>query len=563
VEMTGYQCSKQSLQKQVIPEFFEQTRHGMVVTDKDGRILHANHAFHTMTGYSKLRNRHILDLSLYDFDVASKIDNSLQKRHFWQGEILSKKKDGSFFPCLMDVQLMPSEKEDSYYQILCFIDLTNSKSDKEKMIYMAYHDPLTQLPNRFLLSKRLKQMLREANVEDRMIALLFLDLDRFKMINDTLGHTYGDSLLTEVAKRIKSCLRKKDIVARMGGDEFLCVLSDIENEKEVSIVAKKIIHQFAEPFELNGNEIFVTTSIGISQYPFDGDDVESLVTNADAAMYRAKKQGRNKYEWSKVEMQASAFEKLILENSLRKALEENRLLVYYQPQVHLHTKKIVGLEALIRWQHPDLGLISPADFIPIAEETGLIVPIGEWVLHTACQQMKQWMDEGMSPMLIAVNLSAQQFLQKNLVDKVRGILQETELQPEYLELEITETTIMQDKRSAIDTLKKLRAMGLRVSIDDFGTGYSSLNYLKELPVDTLKIDRSFIEDIATNDSSKAVTDAIITLAHNLGLKVVAEGVETSEQIEKIKEPQCDIIQGFLISRPIPKEEIKRLIANQY
>ncbi len=431
--------------------------------------------------------------------------------------------------------------------------------DQESLATMAYYDALTGLPNRVLLQDRLHQAIIEANRHERLVALLFMDLDRFKSINDTLGHERGDLLLKKVAQRLQSCVRPGDTVARPGGDEFIVVLADVAHVDDVSRVTHKIIDVFSLPFEIGGRELFVTCSIGITLYPFDDRDIETLYRNADAAMYHAKDEGGNNFQFYSAEMNAQSFKHLVLENALRRAIERDELRLHYQPQVDLHSGRMVGAEALVRWQHPELGLVSPADFILLAEETGLIVPIGEWVLRQACAQARAWQDAGLPPLRVAVNLSARQFRQKNLLDVITTALQHVDLEPKWLEVEVTESLVMGDVNRAIDVLRGLERMGVSVAMDDFGTGYCSLSYLRRLPIDVIKIDRSFIEHIPDNPDDVAIATAIIALAKSLQLTVVAEGVETQAQLNFLRQHGCDTAQGYYYSRPLPPEDFVRFL----
>ncbi|WP_071394131.1 putative bifunctional diguanylate cyclase/phosphodiesterase [Bacillus tuaregi] len=416
------------------------------------------------------------------------------------------------------------------------------------------YDSLTNLPNRHLMNQEIQRAIVQAQKNKSIFAVLFLDLDRFKFVNDTLGHSYGDDLLQEVSVRIRKAIGTNHTISRMGGDEFVCLLEEIENGREAEEVARRIIDQFSLPFLLKETDLYMTTSIGISLYPFDGDEADVLITNADSAMYGAKKKGRNQYSKAKVEWNAGGYEKLLLENSLRQAIKENQFVLHFQPQIQVKKNQIMSMEALIRWNHPDLGLLMPGEFIPIAEESGLILQIGDWVLRTACEKMKQWLYHGNPPIRVAVNLAAGQFLQRNFVEKVRQILVDTSLDASYLELEITENMVMNDVKTGIQVLRQLKQLGVYISIDDFGTGYSSLNYLKELTVDTLKIDRSFIFDIEKNPNSVVLTKAITALAHDLKLNVVAEGVETYKQLSLVKQCSCDTIQGYYFTKPLSYEE---------
>ena len=441
-------------------------------------------------------------------------------------------------------------------------DVTERKRAEERLSYLATHDALTNLPNRTLFIDRLEQAVSRAPWRKRLVAVLFLDLDHFKRINDTLGHNLGDLFLKAVAERLKGCVREGDTVARMGGDEFTVVLADIAETRDVPKIAQKVLDAFSKPFRVDGHELFTTTSVGISLYPNDGDNAEVLLKNADAAMYRAKEEGRNNYQHFSPAMNVRALEHLALENNLRYALEREELLLHYQPQVDLKTGRVIGMEALLRWQHPDLGLVSPAQFISLAEETGLIVPIGEWVLRTACAQNKAWQEAGLSPVRVSVNLSGRQFFQKNLFEMISRVIRETGLDPNSLELELTESFLMKKAESNIATLRELSAMMVRLSIDDFGTGYSSLSYLKHFPIHSLKIDQSFVRDITTDPDDAVIVTAIVTLAHSLCLKVIAEGVETKEQLEFLRSLQCDVMQGYLFSRPLPAEEATKLLTDK-
>ncbi|TLM99756.1 EAL domain-containing protein, partial [bacterium] len=431
-----------------------------------------------------------------------------------------------------------------------------------QMKHQAYHDPLTGLPNRVLFNDRLNMAMAHARRNKEMLAVLFFDLDQFKTVNDTLGHAAGDLLLTEVAVRLAGCLREKDTIARMGGDEFTMLLPQISNEDSAVRVARKVLEVLQQPWLINGHEFYITASIGIAIYPADGEDTETVMKHADIAMYRAKEKGRNNYQLFTPAMNSRIVERQAMENSLRHALERGEFTVYYQPQVHTGEGRINGMEALVRWQHPDLGLVAPDQFIPLAEETGLIVPIGEWVLYTACAQNKAWQEAGWPPMRVTVNISANQFRQHNLADTVVRVLEKTGLEPKWLELEITESTAMKDVDFTVSVLRELSAMGVRLAIDDFGTGYSSLNYLKRFPINTLKIDRFFVRDIMTSKEDAAIVTAIIVLGQNLNLKVIAEGVETKEQMVFLKRRRCEEMQGYLFSKPVPAGDFELLLDRQ-
>ena len=438
------------------------------------------------------------------------------------------------------------------------------KRYQEALEHHANYDALTGLPNRNLLHDRLKQAVF-AQRHAHPIAIAFVDLDHFKIINDSLGHTLGDKLLATIAERLHSTVRDGDTVARLGGDEFILVLNDQTKEDVIFRAMQRILNTVSAPMVIDGRELCITCSAGVSLYPQDGTDAETLLRNADAAMYQAKERGRNNFQFYTSEMNALVSERLALEHSLRRALERNELLLHYQPKVDLASGLIIGAEALVRWQHPEWGLIFPQRFIPIAEETGLIVPIGEWVLRTACMQNRRWQDAGLPPVTVSVNVSARQFRQPTLVKSVGQILSETGLRPEHLEMELTESMVMHNVEAAIAILKRLKDFGVRLSVDDFGTGHSSLSYLKRLPIDTLKIDQSFVNHIGHpyEPDDGVLARAIISLGHTLRLKVIAEGVETDAQLRFLKTHQCDEVQGYYFGKPMPAEEYAQTLAAQH
>jgi len=434
------------------------------------------------------------------------------------------------------------------------IDISERKAYEARIEYLAGHDALTSLPNRNLLGDRVTQAMARTRRHGLQLALLFLDLDRFKGVNDSFGHELGDSLLLEVSNRLRQVIREADTVARQGGDEFIILLTDIQRPEDVTAVACKIFDVFRAPFVIRGHELFVTASIGATLYPNDGDDMQSLLRNADIAMYRAKEERGNAFQFYSREMSVRALERAELESALRRALERKEFELFYQPKVEAATGRIIGAEALIRWNHPEMGLVSPTRFIPMAEEIGLIVPIGDWVLHTACAQNKAWQDAGLPPISISVNLSARQFRQENLVESVAAALHNMGLEAHHLELELTESIVMNSAELFISKLKALEDLGVQLSIDDFGTGYSSLSYLKRFPLHHLKIDQSFVRDIVTDADDAAITSTVISLGHSLNLKVIAEGVETEEQVAFLRDHKCDEMQGYFFSRPLPANE---------
>ena len=431
-------------------------------------------------------------------------------------------------------------------------------------LHLAHHDTLTDLPNRQLFRSRLRQLIAQARRNPRALAVLFLDLDRFKQINDTLGHGVGDRILQQVARRLEGCIRESDTAARRGGDEFTVILDGVRRGQDAARVARKILSSLAKPLKVDNYELFLTGSIGISLFPADGGDVDELVKHADIAMYRAKSRGGNGYQFYLPEMNDRALERMEMENSLHVALEREQFFLVYQPQVQLSTGRITGMEALVRWRHPDLGVIYPDEFIPLAEETGLIVQLGEWVLRESCRQNKAWQVQGLPPIQVGVNFSARQFQFKRPVELIEDALKQSGLEPQYLDLELTESAVMQDHSFAMDTLRQLRELGISISIDDFGTGHSSLAHLKRFPITRLKIDKAFVRTLLIDPRDAAITQAIIGMARTLGLKAVAEGVETEAQCEFLRapgeSPPCDQAQGYFFSRPLPAEQAEELLA---
>ena len=472
-------------------------------------------------------------------------------------EVSAMRRDGSVFPMEMRI----SEFYLGGYRrfIGTLRDITERKATEAKIIHLAHFDALTDLPNRRLVQDRIQQAIVGAQRTGSEFAVLFIDLDKFKDINDTLGHDTGDRLLEMVAQRLTESLRAEDTVGRQGGDEFIVLLASLSTAEDAARVSQKILDALAVPFEINGLSLHSGASIGIATYPHDGADVETLLRNSDTAMYNAKEAGRNNYQFFAEDMNTASAERLLLEGSLRLAIERNELLLHYQPLVDIASGRIVATEALVRWDHPQLGRVGPDRFIPVAEETGLIVPLGEWVLRQACMQLVLWRDQGIHPPRMVVNLSPRQFRQKHLLRNFYRVLSETGVDPHWLGLEITESVIMDNPEISIGVLEELKALGFQLSLDDFGTGYSSLSYLKRLPIDKLKIDRSFVNDITSDIDDEAMVGAIIVMAHQLDIDVVAEGVETEEQLEFLRDHDCDEFQGYLFSRPQPPENLSALL----
>jgi len=541
---------------------------GIIISDL-GSIVDANTRMAEMLAckFTDLIGRKISDFVAPQ--SLESVENHIQSGSEERYELLAKRKDGSIFPVEAQGRSLPYEGRT--LRISAIRDITDRKAAEKRISYLAYYDSLTGLPNRTLYKELVNRALFTAQRHHSIIAILFIDLDYFKRINDTLGHDVGDQLLRTVGDLIKTCIRKDDfiarseedksemVVARLGGDEFIVLLHEIAHAQDASRVARRILQDLAQPFTLAGHEVFITASIGIAVYPLDGDDADSLLKNADVAMYHAKNQGRDNYQFYTKSMNATALQRLDLENDLRKALDRGEFQLFYQPTVNVKTRMISGVEALIRWNHPSKGMISPGEFIPLAEETGLIVPMGEWVLRTACIQNKTWQEAGNKPFSVAVNLSGRQFDQEGLIEAVSNALRDSRLDPQYLELEMTESTIMKNPEKAATTLHKLKGMGICLSLDDFGTGYSSLGNLRKFPLDTLKIDRSFVMNIPANNDDAAITTAIIAMAHSLKLDVIAEGVESEDQHSFLHQLECDAVQGYLFSRPLPAEEFIKLV----
>lgn len=466
------------------------------------------------------------------------------------------RKDGSSFPVEYDLSLI-QEGEEVFGQVIIFKDITERRQLEDEIKYYAYYDSLTDLPNRLLLRDRLDNALMNAGLHDEYLAVLFLDLDRFKLINDTFGHSFGDLLLKEVAIRLSKAIPDTGIVSRQGGDEFMIILLDVKNKEEVIRTVQRVNGAFADPILLEGHEIFIKNSIGIAMYPEDGTDAEALIRKADTAMYRSKEVAGGSFHFYHEGMGRRTVENVKYENALYRALERDEFVLFYQPQVDYCTGKLSGVEALIRWNHPTEGLVPPTIFIPLAEQTGLIVQIGEWVMREAAGQLKKWIDAGYPPMNMAVNLSAAQFEQDDLVAVVERVLADVGIPAGHLHLELTENQLMRDSELAIDTMNRLKDLGVKLAIDDFGTGYSSLGYLQKFPVSTLKIDRSFIRDLMDDEDDRALTDTIITMAGNLGMDVIAEGVETKPQADYLASRECTLMQGYYFSPPIPARKLEK------
>ena len=545
---------------------FDSTLEGILITDAKTKVISVNQALCSITGYCAEEfignTPNIIKSERHNHAFFRQLWDILNKTGQWRGEIWNRRKNGEVFPTWVNISAVPHGTTDntSHY-VAVFTEITELKLSEERLNYLAHHDPLTGLPNRLLFHDRLEQAVLLAQRSRRMIAVMFLDLDRFKAINDTLGHLIGDELLVAVAERLKHCARETDTIARLGGDEFAVIITQIVQEEDIEQIAQKIIQTLSSVYSVGGYEVFVTASIGINLYPGIDNDREKLLENADVAMYHAKQFGRNNYKFYSTDMNAVALERLMLETNLRRALERDEFRLYYQPQIDMQSGSVNGVEALIRWQHPDLGLISPLEFIPLLEETGLILPVGEWVIRTACKQIRDWLDAGFPQLTMAVNLSARQFRQPNLVEMIEQQLHEFYIPPALLELELTETVMMDNIEETTAILQKLKRLGLKIAVDDFGTGVSSLGYLKHFPVDTLKISHDFVLNLPTDSADASIASAVISLARNMQLSSVAEGVENQGQMDFLRSQDCERIQGFLFSRPIPPDQMTTLLTS--
>ncbi len=546
---------------------FESTREGIIITDLSRRILAVNPAFSDITGYradevigkspAMLSSGHMSE-ALYQSMWAS-----IHTLGHWQGEVLSRRKNGEVFPELLTVSTVRDSAGQPTQYVALLTDLSRLRQSEAQLAHLAHYDPLTELPNRLLVLSRLDHALDTAQREGGQLAVMFIDLDRFKDVNDSLGHPVGDELLVAIAQRMRSRLRESDTLARLGGDEFLVVLEDIQRPEDAAEVAQGLIRLQDAPIRLpSGHEVYVGVSIGISLYPNDGDTTTELIREADAAMYQAKSQGRNTFRFYTAALTEAADQRLAMEGRLRRALQAGEFVVHYQPQFIAATGEVVGCEALVRWQDSEGRLVPPARFIPLAEDTGLIVPLGQWVLETACAQAQAWRNAGVADLVMAVNLSARQLQQRDLVSVVAAALERSGLPPDRLKLELTESMIMDHGEDALALLRSLKALGVSLSIDDFGTGYSSLAYLKRFPIDEMKIDRSFVQDTPDNASDAEIVATIVAMGRNLSLRVVAEGVETQPQLDFLIGLGCNACQGFLVSPGLPATAFECFLAKE-
>lgn len=530
-------------------------------------VEYVNPAFEKMTGYSPSEilgnSLRILHRDDHDQTGIEEIRNILQTQREGHATLRNYRKDGSMFWTHVRIAPVRNENGKVTHFVAAKYDISEAKQYEAALEYQANYDALTGLPNRTRLHNELRQRIGSSSLSGHSFWVAFLDLDRFKYINDTMGHSAGDALIQQVAERLQSALRVTDLISRHGGDEFVMIIGDHGSEKPSPEIVRNLMDVLSLPFSLNGRRIFVTPSIGIAMYPEDGPDAETLVKHADVAMYRAKKLGRNTYQFFSSRLNENTLYRLDLETDLHAAIERGQFLLHYQPQASIAGGALSGMEALIRWNHPVHGAISPQEFIPLAEETGLIIPIGYWVLRTACRQNKIWQDAGLQKCRVAVNVSARQFAEEDLVTSILDVLNETGLEPRYLSIELTEGMLMENVEHAVEVLSALKRAGVHVSIDDFGTGYSSLSYLKRFPIDTLKIDKSFVQDIGNEPGNAAIVSAIISLAHSLHMTVIAEGVETEDQSCYLEQRRCDSIQGYYFSKPLPATDMERFMQRQH
>ncbi len=542
---------------------FSSNNEGIVITDERGRILRVNSAFTKITGYEEVEvlgeTPAKVSSGKHDPDFYQNMWRDLKEEGHWQGEIWNRRKSGEVYPEWLSISAVRDEHNATTNYVGVFSDITEKKEAEARIFHMAHHDSLTGLPNRVMFDIKLGEGIERATQNGEFLSVLYLDLDRFKQINDTLGHPAGDELLQEVARRLTNQLRNTDVVCRVGGDEFIVLLQDLKEESHAGGVAQKVLNALSQPFTLQEREVFISASIGVALFPQDAGDQAGLIKNADTAMFQAKDRGRNNYQFYSQDMNVSALEKLSLESKLRRALDREEFILHFQPQMELGNSHIIGAEALVRWQNEELGLVSPADFIPLLEETGMILPVGEWILNEACRQAKMWQDSGLGKIRVAVNIAPRQFLYSDIVATTRLALAASGLGAECLELEITEGSIMEDAEGNIKKLRQLSDMGVQLAIDDFGTGYSSLAYLKRFPIDALKIDQSFVRYMDEDKDDAKISSAVVSLGQSLGLRVVAEGVEKAEHLDYLRKLRCDEAQGFFIARPMPADKLTEFL----
>ncbi|TLG91472.1 EAL domain-containing protein [Pseudomonas edaphica] len=538
---------------------FDCTREGVLVTDAHGLIVHVNRAFMEITGYSRedvMGERPSLFKSgRHSSNFYQQMFQTLERTGEWSGEIWNRRKSGEIYPQWQTIRVIHNDQGQVSHYVAVFSDISAIKDSEHELAHLAHHDPLTDLPNRLLFTDRAEQALASAQVHKRGCALLLMDLDHFKIINDSLGHNVGDQLLKAVGERLKGLFGPGVTLARLGGDEFAVLAESCPQVVQAAALAQRMLDAMKEPFVFDGNQLFISASIGISLFPSDALSAEQLLRNADSALFKAKSAGREGYALYTEELTAHAQHRVEIASELRRALDQQELRVYYQPVHDLQDSRLVGVEALVRWQHPERGLVPPGEFIPIAERTGLIADIDAWVMDQACRQMGQWLADGAPLSFIAVNVSSRLFARRELYEQVAQVLHTTGLDPAYLELEVTESAVMEDPEVALEQLHRLRELGLRLAIDDFGTGYSSLLRLKRLPVQKLKIDQGFVAGLPWDEDDAAIVRVVIALAKSMGMQVHAEGIEQVEQARFLLEQECDLAQGYWFGRPVPAKEM--------
>lgn len=535
----------------------------ILITDASATIVDVNEAFCRVTGYSRDEvvgaNPSMMSSGRHDRDFWEGFWQDLQNSGQWRGEVWDRRKNGEVFPKLLSVSAISNGRDEVTHFVGIFSDISKIKQTEQHLEKLAHYDPLTGLANRVLFRDRVDHAITVAKRTGEKLAVMFLDLDDFKIVNDTLGHPAGDELLAQVGKRLRTCVRQSDTVARLGGDEFTLLLVNFADTRSLDFLARKIIGRLAEPFTISERTLYVTTSIGISLFPDDSRDVDEMIRNSDTAMYNAKEKGKNRVEYFSKEMNARAVKRLDLETSLREALKEEQFVLYFQPQIDIASGRVSGCEALIRWNHPRHGVVSPAEFIGLAEETGLIIPIGEWALRMSCEQMRWWQQRGMPSFRMGVNVSGRQLWGAEIVRVISEILDTSGLDPSLLDIEVTESTLMHNTDESVKILYAIKSLGVSLSIDDFGTGYSSLSHLKLFPLDKLKIDQSFIRNVKTDADDEAIVRAIIAVGNHMRMKVLAEGVETAEQLEFLRTNGCHEVQGYYYSKPLTANSFSQFL----
>ncbi|MBI2969393.1 MAG: EAL domain-containing protein, partial [Gammaproteobacteria bacterium] len=542
----------------------ESTRDGVLITDRDGRIVSANRSFRQTMGYPEAeilgQTPSLLRSGRHGRDFYQSMWTDISSTGHWQGEVWNRRRNGEIFPVWVTINAVCNERGEPTHYVAVYTDISKLKQSEEELEHLAHFDPLTGLPNRLLLQSRLEHAVDQARRRQHHVAVLFIDLDDFKKVNDSLGHLVGDELLIAAARRLKGRVRGEDTLARLGGDEFVVLLEELHRADEAATVARDLHASLSAPFNLSsGHELYVQASIGISIFPDDSSSPAELLRDADTAMYRSKEGGGGRFRFFTSDMSVQAFATLELESALRQALERDEFLLYYQPTMDLRTERIYGAEALLRWRRSDGRILSPGEFIPIAEKTGLIIPIGNWVIDTACSQLNAWQRHDLSALQVAVNVSARQFRSGELESEIAAAINRHRIPPGLLSLELTESMLMEQPEEATEILRRLKELGVLLSLDDFGTGFSSLAYLTRFPVDTLKIDASFVSDVESDSAAMTVVNAVIELAHRMGMRAIAEGVETPSQYNYLKARGCDAMQGYLISKPLPIDQFRDLL----